>query len=56
MRNTKKPSTRWDKKLAKHYGIPKHLVQHSKRYGGIGVEYLLSVWLQHGEIKYKEMV
>jgi hypothetical protein len=45
---------RWDKKLARHYNIPRALVGNAKRYGS-SVEMLLSDHLQHGAIKYKEM-
>lgn len=50
----KSKEKRWDKKLAAHYGIPKHVRQYAKRYGS-SVELLLSQWLQMGAIKYKPM-
>ena len=45
---------RWDKKLAKHYGIPKMFIQHARRHGG-STEMILSEMLAQGAIKYKEM-
>lgn len=45
---------RWDKKLARHYNIPRALVGNAKRYGS-SVEMMLSEHLQYGAIKYKEM-
>lgn len=50
----KKKQRRWDKRLAEHYGIPKHARQYAKRYGS-SVEHMLSVWLQRGLIKHKPM-
>jgi hypothetical protein len=45
---------RWDKVLAKHYGIPKAFRQHARRHGG-SVELMLSNLLQVGAIKHKEL-
>ncbi len=45
---------RWDKRLAKHYDIPKALRSNASRYGS-SVEMMLSELLQQGAIKYKEM-
>lgn len=45
---------RWDKVLAKWYGVPKYLRQHSKRHGG-GVEHILTLWLQMGLIQHREL-
>lgn len=45
---------RWDKVLAKWYGIPKMARQNAKAQGST-VEMLLSTWLQHGVIKHKEL-
>jgi hypothetical protein len=50
----KSKEKRWDKKLAAHYGIPKHVRQYAKQYGS-SVEGMLSEWLQRGLIKYKPM-
>ena len=50
----KKKEQRWDKKLAAHYGIPKHARQYAKQYGS-SVEAMLTEWLQRGLIKYKPM-
>jgi len=49
-----KKQRRWDKRLAAHYGIPKHARQYAKRYGS-SVEHMLSEWLQRGEIKHRPM-
>lgn len=45
---------RWDKMLARHYGIPKMFIQHARRHGG-STEMILSELLQQGAIKYREM-
>jgi hypothetical protein len=45
---------RWDKKLARHYDIPRALVGNAKRYGS-SVEMMLSEHLQQGVIEYKAM-
>jgi hypothetical protein len=45
---------RWDKKLAKHYGIPKMWQQYATQYGS-STEMLLSELLQQGAIEYKAM-
>lgn len=52
MRNTKKPSIRWDKQLARKYNLPKHIIQYAKHYG-YNVETLLSIWVQQGTLKIK---
>jgi hypothetical protein len=48
------PGARWDKKLARHYGIPKMFVQHARRHGG-STEMILSELLAQNAIKYKAM-
>ena len=45
---------RWDKVLAKWYGIPKMARQHAKAHGS-SVELMLSTWLQTGMIKHREL-
>lgn len=45
---------RWDKMLAKSYGIPKMFIQHARRYGS-STEMILSELLQQGAIKYKDV-
>lgn len=50
----KKVARRYDKVLAKFYGVPKAFRQHAKRHG-LGMEYVCSTLLQHGAIEYKEL-
>ena len=45
---------RYDKVLAKHYGIPKMFRQYAKRHG-LGLEYVCSTLHQQGAIKFKEL-
>lgn len=49
----KRVQRRWDKVLAKHYGIPKAFRQYAKKGGG--VEMMLSNMLQAGAIKHKAL-
>jgi len=50
----KRVPRRWDKVLAKWYGIPTFLRRHSKRHGG-GSEQILSNWVQMGIIQFKPL-
>lgn len=50
----KKVARRYDKVLAKFYGIPKAFRQHAKRHG-LGMEYVCSTLLQYGVIEYKKL-
>jgi hypothetical protein len=50
----KTPGKRWDKELAKHYGIPKMFIQHARRHGG-STEMILSEMLAQNAIQYKAM-
>ena len=52
--NSKRVNRRWDKVLAKHYGIPKAFRQYAKSSGG-SVEMMLSNLLQVGAIKHKPL-
>lgn len=52
--NAKLTTRRYDKVLAKHYGIPKMFRQHAKRYG-LGMEYVCSTLLEHKAIEYKAL-
>jgi len=50
----KKVQRRWDKVLAKQYGIPKMWRQHAKR-NGSSLEMMLSTLLQHNAIAHKPL-
>lgn len=50
----KRVPRRWDKVLAKWYGIPTFLRRQSKRHGG-GSEHILTLWLQMGLIEHKPL-
>jgi hypothetical protein len=54
MKKKQRVERRWDKVLAKWYGIPKMARQHAKRQGS-SVEMMLSTWLQNGTIKHREL-
>ncbi len=45
---------RWDKKLAKHYGIPKMFQQYATQYGS-SPEGVLTELLQQGAIEYRAL-
>jgi len=54
LKGAKRTLRRYDKVLAKFYGIPKAWRQHAKRHG-VSMELLCSNLLQAGAIKYKEL-
>jgi hypothetical protein len=54
MKKKQKVLRRWDKVLAKWYGIPKMARQYAKSHGS-NVETLLSIWLQQNKLKYREL-
>jgi hypothetical protein len=54
LKGAKRVLRRYDKVLAKAYGIPKAFRQHAKRHG-VSMELLCSNLLQSGAIKYKEL-
>ena len=54
LKGAKRTLRRYDKVLAKTYGIPKAFRQHAKRHG-VSMELLCSNLLQAGAIKYKEL-
>ena len=45
---------RWDKVLAKWYGIPKIARQYAKRHGS-STEMLLSTWLQQNHLQHRPL-
>jgi hypothetical protein len=50
----KRVQRRWDKVLAKHYGIPKMWRQYAKKHGS-STEMLLSILLQQNVIVHKPL-
>lgn len=54
MKKKQRVARRWDKVLAKWYGIPKVALQHAKRHGS-SVEMLLSVWLQQNQLQHRAL-
>jgi hypothetical protein len=54
LKGAKRALRRYDKVLAKTYGISKAFRQHAKRHG-VSMELLCSNLLQSGAIKYKEL-
>jgi hypothetical protein len=54
LKGAKRTLRRYDKVLAKFYGIPKAWRQHAKRHG-VSMDLLCSNLLQAGAIKYKEL-
>lgn len=53
-KSAKRALRRYDKVLAKFYGIPKAFRQHAKKHG-VNMELMCSNLLQTGAIKYKEL-
>lgn len=54
LKGAKRVLRRYDKVLAKAYGIPKAFRQHAKRHG-VSMELLCSNLLQAGAIQYREL-
>jgi hypothetical protein len=54
IKGAKRALRRYDKVLAKFYGIPKAFRQHAKRHG-VSMELMCSNLLQAGAIQYKEL-
>lgn len=54
LKGAKRTLRRYDKVLAKFYGIPKAFRQHAKRHG-VSMELLCSNLLQAGAIQYREL-
>ena len=54
MKKKQRVERRWDKVLAKWYGIPKMARQYAKSQGS-SVEMMLSTWLQQNQIKHRDL-